>query len=254
MISLTAMGRAVARAVRGRWRAARYFGTFVWWLAVRPALAWPARPDDAMLLRWVRRCAQDSLAALGQTITVEGGERLEGIEQAIYIANHQSWLDQPAVICASPHLLRFLGAEKYFSFPVLGGVLRRYGCVAVPKGRADDLIARVLARLEAGDSFLFYPEGTRAESDDFLAFRSGAFVAAARSGVPVVPLYLYNARRALPRLAPMRAVQPGALRVVVGEPFVVPEAFCHRAGGVDTAPYRERFIEGWTRHKRGDVR
>ncbi|MBS1222707.1 MAG: hypothetical protein H6R23_2327, partial [Proteobacteria bacterium] len=53
------------------------------------------------------------------------------------------------------------------------------------------------ARLRAGESVVFFPEGTFKSEPGLLTFRMGAFMLAARSGRPVLPVTLTGTRTLL---------------------------------------------------------
>ena len=55
----------------------------------------------------------------------------------------------------------------------------------------------LIDRIKAGESFALFPEGTFRAAPVLLPFQSGAFVIAARAGVPVVPAVLRGSRRLL---------------------------------------------------------
>ncbi|MGK0359873.1 MAG: 1-acyl-sn-glycerol-3-phosphate acyltransferase [Bradymonadia bacterium] len=228
-----------------RVRAARYHANFVRWLVLAPMTAWPRHPERDDLHRWVQTCARRTFEILGIEFTVEGLEHVAGLSQAIYCSNHRSWLDQPAMIAAAPHLLHFIGAAKYFDMPVLGRVLKTYGCVPWHRGRSGQLVDRLAEVVEGGGSLAVYPEATRARDNRWLPFRSGGYVLSARTGVPIVPLYIYGAFDALPPQRPFSEVQPRPMRVVFDTPFVVPPGFLDDP---DVEPWRDRFLAGWTAH------
>ena len=71
--------------------------------------------------------------------------------------------------------------------------------------------------VQRGSSLLVFPEGTFVARPGLLPFHLGAFLAAARSGVPVVPLAIRGNRDMLPaeRWWPRRAT----LEVDIGEPI-----------------------------------
>ena len=99
--------------------------------------------------------------------------------------------------------------------------------------------------VEAGGSLAVYPEATRSRDDTWLPFRTGGYVVSARTGVPIVPLYIYGAFAALPPQRPFAEVRPGPIRVVFDAPFVVPPGFLDDP---DVTPWRDRFIAGWRAH------
>jgi 1-acyl-sn-glycerol-3-phosphate acyltransferase len=72
-------------------------------------------------------------------------------------------------------------------------------------------------RLAAGWSLLIYPEGTRSRTGDRGVLQGGVGLLAARSGVPVVPVYLGGVYAVLPK---GRSVpRPGPVQVCFGPPL-----------------------------------
>jgi 1-acyl-sn-glycerol-3-phosphate acyltransferase len=61
-----------------------------------------------------------------------------------------------------------------------------------------------------------FPEGTRSRDGGLREFKTGAFVAAIKAGVPVVPVYIDGAAAVLP--ARSLEVNPGRVVVTVGKP------------------------------------
>lgn len=227
----------------GLLKTARYMARFAWSLCAQPLwLEATGRLDDQALKRLVKQMARDAFEIFELEVELRHQERLDPEAAYIYIANHRSWLDQPAVILAAPQLLRFLGKADYFKTPVLGTTLRLFGCLPVSRDKPGALIEVLSQALAQGKSFVLYPEGTRSPSEDFLPFRSGAFVLSAQTGASIAPLYIYGAHEALPRARPFWEVKPGKIIVEVGEPFVVPASFLDAP---DVAPYQEAFIKTW---------
>jgi 1-acyl-sn-glycerol-3-phosphate acyltransferase len=79
----------------------------------------------------------------------------------------------------------------------------------------------MLRTSSSGASLAFFPEGTFETQPGLLRFHSGAFVAAARSGYPIVPVVIRGTRRAMPshRWWP----HPGVIEVEV-LPAITPTA------------------------------
>lgn len=225
----------------------KYMAHFGWSLCVVPlALERQGRLSDEALLRQVKAMAKKTFEVFDVPFEMWGQERLSAPGPYIYIANHRSWLDQPAVILAAPSLLHFLGKADYFKMPVLGTTLRLFRCLPVSR-EPGALVELLTGALEAGGSFVLYPEGTRSASGEFLPFRSGAYVLSAKTGVPIVPLYVHGTHEVLPRARPFLELEPGPVGVEIGQPFVVPPEFVE---AVDVEPYRAAFIEAWERSAR----
>lgn len=152
-----------------------------------------------MMWRWCR----GSTRAIGIDLDWRHGERLEGIDQAIFVANHQSFLDILIIGSHLRHDFRWLAKASVFKVPMLGGHLKASGHIPVYRGaekaKNADIGDRIQAVIAEGASVLFFAEGTRSEDGTLQPFRPGAFVAAARSGLPVVPLVLEGTHRLMDR-------------------------------------------------------
>ena len=210
------------RSVLMALRAAIYFFNFLILLVIVPMIWVPLGAGRCEMKTLVKIAARNTFRIFGVSWRIQGAEKLEPQKNYIFIANHRSWLDQAVMILAAPQLLSFLGKEAYFRIPVLRTTLRLFRCIPVPK-EAGNLIDKLAERLEEGDSLVVYPEGTRSVDDTFLPFKSGAFVLSQKTGIPIVPVYIYGAKEILPRAKPFTEVKPGALQASVGDPFVIEE-------------------------------
>ncbi len=79
---------------------------------------------------------------------------------------------------------------------------------------------RVLRRAEEGEALVFFPEGTFDEVPGLKRFHIGAFAAAVRGDMPLVPVVIHGARRAMPNRALI--VRPGRVRVEILAPIESP--------------------------------
>jgi 1-acyl-sn-glycerol-3-phosphate acyltransferase len=128
--------------------------------------------------------------------------------QRLYFANHTSHIDTLAIWSALPRGLRArtrpIAANDYW-----GQGLRRYvatrgfGAVLIDRARenaATDPLEPLRAALRAGDSLILFPEGTRGTSEVPARFKGGLHrLALEFPGVELVPVYLDNLHRALPK-------------------------------------------------------
>lgn len=151
--------------------------------------------------------------------------------QRIYFANHASNGDFVLVWSVLPPRLRrvtrpvagadywrsglrrFIGAEVFRAL-----LIRRDG--SAPRGEAVDQMALAL---DEGASLILFPEGTRNLTDDrLLPFRSGLYhLAAARPQVELVPVWIENLNRVLPKGAIVPV--PLMCKVTFGAPLTVAE-------------------------------
>jgi 1-acyl-sn-glycerol-3-phosphate acyltransferase len=175
----------------------------------------------------VHALARLALPVLGIRLEVVGLERLpEG--SCIVVSNHASYLDGIVMKAALPPRFSFVIKREASSTPILGFLLRRIGSEFVDRhnagGRHRDA-SRLLRKAGRGHSLVFFPEGTFDGTPGLKRFLAGAFVAAARAELPVVPAVIHGARRALPNRAVI--VRRGRIRVEILEPLPPPTASRH---------------------------
>jgi 1-acyl-sn-glycerol-3-phosphate acyltransferase len=166
-----------------------------------------------------RAIARVALAVLGLRVSVNGLANLpEG--SCVVVANHASYLDGIVLKAMLPPRFSFVIKREASSMPVAGLLMKRIGSEFVDRhsssGRQRDA-RRVIKRAEQGHSLVFFPEGTFDETPGLKRFHIGAFAAAARGGVPVVPTIIHGARRALPNRAII--TRPGRIVVEILEPL-----------------------------------
>ena len=127
--------------------------------------------------------------------------------QRIYFANHSSHLDTIIVWAAMPPDLRRRvrpvaaadywgkgGFRRYIALKVLNAVL------VDRKVRSSNPLAPLEDALRVGDSLIIFPEGTRGLERLPNAFKGGLYhLAREFPEVELVPVFLDNLRRALPK-------------------------------------------------------
>ena len=119
---------------------------------------------------------------------------------AIVICNHASYLDGILLTAALPSRFTFLVQHAAGEWPYVGLVIRRMGVQFVNRTSPRDAVKATKALidgLKAGESFAIFPEGTFRAAPVLLPFQSGAFLIAARAGVPVVPAVIRGTRALL---------------------------------------------------------
>lgn len=128
-------------------------------------------------------------------------------DQRIYFANHSSHLDTVLVWAAMPsHLrrrVRPVAAADYWG----RGRLRRYIALSVlhavlidRQTRSSNPLEPLEDALRQGDSLILFPEGTRGTGELPGPFKPGLYrLAKAFPKVQLVPVFLDNLRRALPK-------------------------------------------------------
>lgn len=197
--------------------------TAVWmgvWVSVAlAATALTGRPRTALAL--ARRVWGPGQVAIGGArVVVRGAERLDPARAYLFVANHQSWVDVPALFAALPFDLHFLAKKELARVPFLGAYIRAVGMVFVDRAaprEARSSIGRTAGLLASGRSVVSFPEGTRSRDGALGEFKSGGFGAAIESGAAVVPVALVGPGHVLP--AGGFRPRPGTIEVRVGAPI-----------------------------------
>jgi 1-acyl-sn-glycerol-3-phosphate acyltransferase len=151
--------------------------------------------------------------AVGVRVRVEGKAKIpEGV--CLFVANHTSSADAPAVVGAIPRRIAVLLKESLFKWPIVGQAFRLAHFIPVNRKDRESAISSVEKAAEAmraGQSFLIYPEGTRSPDGRLLEFKKGAVVLAIKAGVPVVPVLCSGAQRVMAKHS--MVIHPGEILV-----------------------------------------
>ena len=128
---------------------------------------------------------------------------------AIYFANHSSHLDFLTIWAALPPAIRArtrpVAGRDYWEKTARRRRIARdfFNAVLIERQHvtvATNPLAPMVAALEAGDSLIVFPEGTRSADGAIHEFKSGLYhLARARPGIALVPVYLQNLSRILPK-------------------------------------------------------
>ena len=157
-------------------------------------------------------------------LEVVGLEKIDLERPSFFVANHQSWIDIPALFAALPVPLHFLAKQELARVPFLGWYMRAMGMVFVDRGArrsAAKSVERAAELLASNGSLVSFPEGTRGAPGTLGRFKSAGFAAALEppARAAVVPIAIEGAGRILPRGG--FRVRPGPLAVRIGEPIVL---------------------------------
>lgn len=150
--------------------------------------------------RWVTAISRSPFILAGMHTTVRGLEKLPS-GSCIVVANHASYIDGVLVQAYLPPRFSYVIKGEMGEVPVVGYLLRRIGSRFVERfdasGSARDA-RQLLKAASAGESLGFFPEGTFVEEPGLGRFRPGAFAAAIKAGIPVVPVVISGTRYVLP--------------------------------------------------------
>lgn len=141
--------------------------------------------------------------------------RVEGLRHVppgpcIALCNHASYVDGIVFTAVLPGRFTFLVQHRAADWPYVGLIIKRMGVTFINRDSARSAARGVLSLIRstrAGGSLAIFPEGDFRPPPGLLPFHGGAFVIAAKTGVPVVPAVMRGTRRffaegqRLPRLS-----------------------------------------------------
>jgi len=163
------------------------------------------------------------LFVAGARVEVEGGEHVDGRRATLYVSNHQSSIDIPALFVALPVDLRFVAKEQLRWVPLVGWYIQMAGHILVDRSNRARAIAsldRAAERVVRRNiSLIVFPEGTRSPDSRILPFKHGSFGLALKARIPVVPVAIEGSARVMPRRS--WRIRPGIIRVRIGAPVDV---------------------------------
>ena len=157
--------------------------------------------------------------AVGVKFRVRGLERIPS-GTCLFVANHTSSADAPAVVGAIPRRIAILLKKSLFTVPIVGTAFRLAHFIPVDRSRHEDAIAaleKATQALKEGQSFLIYPEGTRSPDGRLQEFKKGAVVMAIKAGVSVVPMACSGAHKVMEKRS--LVVHPGEILVEFLDPI-----------------------------------
>ena len=203
----------VTRAIHALW------GIYAWLcfglaslFALLVAILVPGKQRRARLAAFASRMV---FALSGTQVDAVGLDNLPEVS-CVVVANHASYIDGVLLKGYLPSQLSFVIKGEMRNIPIVHFLLRRAGAKFVERnkhaGSARDA-RQIVKAAQGGESLAFFPEGTFRKQSGVGHFRPGAFVAAVRGDMPVVPVAISGTRFMLPaeRLLP----RPNALRFEV---------------------------------------
>ncbi|HEV3198957.1 MAG TPA: lysophospholipid acyltransferase family protein [Bryobacteraceae bacterium] len=153
-------------------------------------------------------------------VRTEGLEKLDPLATYVFVANHASYMDIPALLSSLHHQFRFFAKKGLYKIPFMGTHLRRAGHIPVdrssPRASLKSMTEGAHIIAQRNVSVLLFPEGGRAP-EGLREFKEGAAYIAIKAGVPVVPIAIVGMRR----LLPMGSIhlRSGRVTVRIGDPI-----------------------------------
>ena len=150
-------------------------------------------------------------------ISVSGLENIDKNKTYVIVANHQSLADI-IIVYQTKMQFKWVAKDALFRIPFLGWCLSFGKHIKLERGKFSSIkkVYRTAAAwLRSGMSVLFFPEGTRSETEKINDFLNGAFKLAIREHVPILPISIQGTGNAIPKGSWLFQTQvPGVLKVL----------------------------------------
>ncbi|HDP26517.1 MAG TPA: 1-acyl-sn-glycerol-3-phosphate acyltransferase [Deltaproteobacteria bacterium] len=161
-------------------------------------------------------------------IQVVGREKLSNDHSYVFMSNHASNLDPPAVALSLKHTLRFVAKRSLARIPLFGIAIRLARMIIIDRNNALSSHAAVnsaVSDLTRGVSAFFFAEGTRSLDGTLQNFKKGGVLLAMKTRLPIVPVTIVGSHDLWPKKT--FQIKPGVVKVIIGDP-------------IDTSEYTEK--------------
>ncbi len=162
--------------------------------------------------RWLANTTRAIFVLTAAPVEIHGLDNLPTAD-CVVVSNHASYVDGFLLKGYLPGRFSFVIKGEMRNIPLAHFLLRRAGSRFVERNdsTASSRDARQMVKAaQSGQSLAIFPEGTFQQEPGLMRFRSGAFVAAVRGAMPIVPIvisgtrYMLPASRYLPRYGRIR--------------------------------------------------
>ena len=153
----------------------------------------------------------------------EAIDSLDKKEGVIFVCNHQSNLDIPAIVTALHMDVGFVAKHEMKRWPFFGTWMKKSNCVFLnrenPREGIKD-IKKAVELIKKGYPTVIFPEGERSLTGKILNFKKGSFKLATETNGVIVPLTLKGTYDIQPR-GTLKMARGKKVTLVVDEPIFV---------------------------------
>ncbi|MFP4356464.1 MAG: lysophospholipid acyltransferase family protein [Phycisphaerae bacterium] len=182
----------------------------------------PDVPVPNSLYRVMRRVFQGWMTAFWK-IRVFNRHYEPASGGAVYISNHQSFLDPMLMSLALRRPMSYMARDSLFRMPGFKQIIEALNAFPVKRGKADTgALKEAMRRLKKGGQVVVFAEGTRTRDGRIGPFLPGVAMLAQRAAEWTVPVLIDGAWEAWPREKKVPGI--GHIVVQYGKPLSRAEA------------------------------
>jgi 1-acyl-sn-glycerol-3-phosphate acyltransferase len=138
-------------------------------------------------------------------------------EPCLLVVNHLSFFDTYCMSLLPVHDITFAVRSWPFKMFWYSGFMRLARYLDVEGSSWEETLNNCQSAFSAGGAVLFFPEGHRSRDGELQRFYSGGFIAAIKTGVPLIPLCIDGTNHLLP--PGRKLLQPCRIRLRALEPI-----------------------------------
>ena len=197
-------------------------------------------PRASLWYRFMRRLLQVHFALFWK-VRVFGRHHEPAEGGAVYICNHQSFLDPILMSYSLRRPVNYMARDTLFRMPGFKQLIASLNSFPVRRGTADTAAMKeALRRLKRGGQVAVFAEGTRTHDGRIGPFLPGVALLAQRAAKWTVPVLIDGAYEAWPRTQAFPS--PGSIVVRYSEP--IPQSEARKLDATElTARVRALLIE-----------
>jgi 1-acyl-sn-glycerol-3-phosphate acyltransferase len=190
-----------------------------------------------------------TLLVFGVKVHVRGLENISPDGAYIFVTNHASMFDIPAIMSVLPRV-RIMFKKELSYVPLWGWALKWGHHIMVDRAKGSEAMKslnRAAEAIKTGGSVILFAEGTRTRDGKLLPFKRGAFTLAAKSGVPIVPITINGSFKILPKSS--LDIRPSPIELLMDKPIDT----SHIAGREEEIALMNKVREIIARNYREDI-
>ncbi|MBU3195227.1 lysophospholipid acyltransferase family protein [Clostridium algidicarnis] len=159
-----------------------------------------------------------TIKIIGMEIEVIGKDNIPK-EACLFVSNHQSYFDVPALIYAIDNPIGFVAKKELEKIPVYKSWMLDIKSVFIDRNNAREAIKTInegVQYLKEGYSMGIFPEGTRSKSKYMGEFKKGSLKLATKSKVPIVPISINGTYKAFEETGWLKRA---SVKIIIDKPI-----------------------------------
>ncbi len=110
----------------------------------------------------------------------------------LLIANHVTYADALFITMISPRPVRFIVAEEFMRFQILGWMLEIFNSLPISSRNPREALVSAAKAINEGEVICIFPEGQLTRTGNLSPMRRGVELIVRRANATVIPIYMDN--------------------------------------------------------------